>query len=98
MTNELKTLIHNLCLAAVDEYRLPALKEETSAALYAATEALEAYVAKQGPRAGFRFVPRKASPAMIEAYNNVPSGIGGSPPHGANVWEAMLDAVTIWPN
>lgn len=62
-----------------------------------AEDAIKEYCAKQGPRQDFRFVPRKATPAMIEAYNNVPSGFGGSPPHGANVWEAMLDAVTIGP-
>lgn len=42
---------------------------------------------------GYVLVPRKVTNAMIDAYNNVPYGIAGSPPHGQWVWDAMIAAV-----
>lgn len=45
-------------------------------------------------RAQGRLVPRKATPTMIAAYDELTGGKTVCP-HGANVWDAMLDAVVI---
>jgi hypothetical protein len=41
---------------------------------------------------GWRLVPEKVTNAMIDAANDTPSGIAGTPPHWQWVWDAMLAA------
>ena len=48
--------------------------------------------AAQGVPDGWKIVPTKVDNAMIDAANNVPSGIAGSPPHWQWVWDAILAA------
>lgn len=46
---------------------------------------------------GYVLVPVKITNAMIDAANNVPSGIGGSPPHWQWVWDAMIASAPVAP-
>jgi hypothetical protein len=46
---------------------------------------------------GWKLVPIQETPAMNEAYNNAPWGIGDSPPHSSHVWDAMLAAAPTPP-
>jgi len=63
-----------------------------------ATKAEAAQAApEQAVPEGYALVPVKETPAMVDAYNNVPSGIAGSPPHAAHVWAAMLAATPVPP-
>jgi hypothetical protein len=41
---------------------------------------------------GWKLVPEKVTNAMIDAANDTPSGIAGTPPHWQWVWDAMLAA------
>ncbi len=44
------------------------------------------------PQGDWKLVRAKVSNAMIDAFNDVPVGICGSPPHVQHVWDAMLAA------
>jgi hypothetical protein len=46
---------------------------------------------------GWRVVPEHVTDNMIDAANNTPSGIAGSPPHWQHVWDCMLDAAPAAP-
>ena len=41
---------------------------------------------------GWKLVPEKVNNTMIDAFNDVPVGFGGSPPHVQHLWDAMLAA------
>lgn len=56
------------------------------------TLAAPAAPAEQAEPVGYKLVPIRPTDAMNEAYNNVPSGFAGSPPHCSHVWDAMLAA------
>ena len=59
---------------------------------FAASRALKA---AGGVPPGYALVPLEPTAAMIDAYNDVPSGFAGSPPYGGHVWSAMLAAAPI---
>lgn len=61
-------------------------------AMRAFAEATAALRARGAVPSGWKLVPLRVNNNMIDAANDTPTGIGGSPPHWQHVWDQMLCA------